>query len=249
MACALRILALAALQLAYAQVALAYRPFDSTDADVTHAGEFELELGPVGKLREGSRRLLVAPAVIANIGLSGDRELVLQGQRELALDREAGEPHSALVENGAFIKQVLRRGVLQDEEGPSVATEYGVLLPSVHGERGTGFSVAGIVSQRWQAATLHLNAALARTREHEPDVFLGAILEGPYSWPVRPVAEFFTERATGSAQINSRLVGAIWRVRDGLSFDIGLRSAQAGGEPIHELRLGLTWAFSYKKEP
>ncbi len=27
--------------------ALAYRPFDSTDADVAGPGEFELELGPV----------------------------------------------------------------------------------------------------------------------------------------------------------------------------------------------------------
>jgi hypothetical protein len=244
----IRVLAMAVLQLVYVQLALAYRPFDSTDADVAHAGEFELELGPVGRLREGSKRFLVAPAVIGNIGFSRDRELVIQGQREVALDREAGEPHSALVDNGAFIKQVLRRGVLQDEAGPSIATEYGVLLPSVHGEHGTGFSIAGIVSQRWEAATVHLNAALARTREHEPDVFLGAILEGPYSWRVRPVAEVFTEHAMGSARINSRLVGAIWRVRDGLSFDVGLRSAQAGGEPIHELRLGLTWALSFKKE-
>jgi len=135
-------------QLAYPQFALAYRPFDSTDADVARAGEFELELGPIGRLREGSKRFLIAPAVIANIGFSGDRELVIQGQREIALDREAGEPHSALVDNGAFIKQVLRRGVLQGESDPSVATEYGVLLPSVHGEHGTGLSVSGIVSQR-----------------------------------------------------------------------------------------------------
>jgi len=245
----LGVFAVVVAQLAYPQFALAYRPFDSTDADVAHAGEFELELGPVGRLREGSKRLLVAPAVIGNIGFSGDRELVLQGQREVTLDREAGEPRSALVDNGAFIKQVLRRGVLQDESGPSVATEYGVLLPSVRGKHGTGLSVAGIVSQRWDAATIHLNGALAWTRQHEPDVFLGAILEGPYSWRVRPVGEAFTEQATGSARITSRLVGAIWRVRDGLSFDVGLRSAQAGGEPIRELRLGLTWAFSLKKDP
>lgn len=237
------------LQLAYAQAALAYRPFDSTDADVAHAGEFELELGPVGGLREGSKRFLVAPAVIANIGFSGDRELVIEGRREVALDRELGEPHSTLVDNGAFIKQVLRRGVLQDEKGPSVATEYGVLLPSVHGEHGTGLSVAGIVSQRWEAATVHLNAVLARTREHEPDAFLGAILEGPYAWRVRPVAELFAEQASGSARITSGLAGAIWRVRDGLSFDVGLRSAHGGGEPVRERRLGLTWAFSYKREP
>ena len=240
--------AVIAAMLTQAGVALAYRPFDSTDADVAHAGEAEIELGPVQWLHEGSKRFLQAPAVIANIGFSKDRELVIEGRHEIALDREPGEPRSALVDNGAFIKQVLRRGVLQDESGPSVATEYGVLLPSVHGEHGTGFSVAGIVSQRWQAATVHLNAALARTREHEPDLFLGAILEGPFAWRVRPVAEVFTERASHGPRIDSLLVGAIWRVREGLSFDAGVRSAQVSGEALHEVRLGLTWAFSLKQE-
>ena len=228
--------------------ALAYRPFDSTDADVAKAGEFELELGPVGRLREGSKRFIVAPAAIANIGLSGDRELVIQGQREVALDREPGEPRSVLLDNGAFIKQVLRRGVLQDEPGPSVATEYGLLLPAINGPGGTGFSAAGIVSQRWESASVHLNGALALTRDHEPDVFLGTIVEGPIAWPVRPVAEIFVEQARHGPPIHSKLVGAIWRVRDGLSFDLGVRSAQAGSEPVHELRLGLTWAIDLKKE-
>jgi hypothetical protein len=238
-----------ALQFGCGQSAFAYRPFDSTDADVAPAGEFELELGPFGRLREGSKRFLVAPAVIGNIGFSGDRELVIQGQREVAIDREPGEARSVLLDNGVFIKQLLRRGALQDEHGPSVATEYGILLPSVNGQHGTGASVAGIVSQRWEAASVHLNATLAWTREHQPDCFLGAIVEGPYSWPVRPVAELFTERARENARITSGLVGAIWRVRDGLSFDVGLRSTQAGGEPIRELRLGLTWTFSLKSEP
>jgi hypothetical protein len=244
----LRVAAIALFAIAHAQAAFAYRPFDSTDADVAKAGEFELELGPAGRLQEGSRRFLVAPAVVGNLGLAGDRELVIQGQREVARQAEPGEPHSALVDDGIFIKQVLRRGVLQEASGPSVATEYGLLLPDVHGEHGTGFSVAGIVSQRSDAATVHLNAALAVTREHEPDLFLGGILEGPNAWAVRPVAELFTEQARGSARIDSVLVGAIWRVREGLSFDMGYRSARAGDETIHELRAGLTWAFAFRRE-
>ena len=223
--------------------AFAYRPFDSTDADVAKQGEFELELGPVGWRREGSNRIEVAPAVVANFGLAGDRELVIQGRRELALDREPGEPRSAIVDNGVFIKQVLRQGVLQDASGPSIATEYGLLLPLVHGEKGTGLSVAGIVSQRTAAASLHLNAALAWTRAHEPDLFLGAILEGPYSWALRPVVEVFGEQASGSPRTTSMLVGAIWRARDGLSFDVGIRKARDGNETVRELRLGLTWTF------
>lgn len=224
--------------------ALALRPYDSTDADVARHGEFELELGPVGRRREGSKTIQVAPAVVGNFGLEGDRELVIQGQREVASDREPGEPRSAIVDNGVFIKQMLRQGALQGASGPSVATEYGLLLPSVHGEKGTGLSVAGIASQRTEAISAHLNAALAWTREHEPDLFLGAILEGPHSWVVRPVAEVFGEKASGSPRITSGLVGAIWRFRDGLTFDAGIRRAHDGNETIRELRLGLTWTFS-----
>ena len=225
--------------------AAAYRPFDSTDADVAPAGEFELELGPVGRLRQGDRRFLVAPAAIANIGLAGDRELVIEGRREVPLNRNEGEPRSTLEDNGAFIKQLLRRGALQGEAGLSVATEYGFLLPSIPGH-GTGFSVAGIASQRWDAGTIHLNAVAARTREHEPDLFLGAIFEGPIRWTVRPVAEVFTEKAAGSARINSRLVGAIWKASDGLALDLGVRHAQEGSLPVRELRVGLTWSFGYR---
>jgi hypothetical protein len=234
--------------LACASNAFAYRPFDGTDADVAKAGEFELEFGPVQWVRQGDKRFVQAPALVANFGLSREHEFVIEGRHEIALDREPGEPRSALVDTGAFIKQVLRKGVLQDESGPSVATEYGVLLPEVNGTHGAGLSLAGIVSQRWQAVTVHLNAVLERTREHEPDLFLGAIVEGPLAWPVRPVGEIFTERLREGPRTDSLLVGAIWRVREGLSFDAGVRSARVGDEAIHELRLGLTWAVAYRRQ-
>lgn len=229
--------------------ALAYRPFDSTDADVAASGEFELELGPIGWLREGDSTFRVAPAVVANLGLPWRSELVLEGQRQVALDPAPGEPTSSIVDTGVFIKTVLREGALQDASGPSIAAEYGFLLPEVHGESGTGASLAGIVSQRWKAGTLHLNAALAWNREHEPDVFLGAILEGPYSWNVRPVAEIFSEQALGGPRTSSTLVGAMWRAREDLMLDLGLRFAHSGDELIREVRLGLTWTFSLKKDP
>src|SRR5258706_2839610 len=160
------------LLLLVSEPAFALRPYDSTDADVAKQGEFELELGPVGRRREGSKGIAVAPAVVGNFGLEGDRELVIQGQREVALDRDPGEPRSAIVDNGVFIKQVLRQGTLQHASGPSVATEYGLLLPSVNGEKGTGLSIAGILSQRTGRISWHLNAPLAWTPEHEPGLFL-----------------------------------------------------------------------------
>jgi hypothetical protein len=232
-----------------ALTASALRPYDSTDAAVAGLGEFELELGPLGRLRQGDRRFRVSPAVVGNYGFAEDHELVVQGERQVALDAEPGQPRSSIIENAVFIKEVLRHGVLQEQPGLSAATEYGVLLPSVHGEHGTGFSVAGIVSQRTEAVSLHLNGAVAINREHEPDVFLGAILEGPHSWPVRPVAEVFGEQASGSSRLLSRLIGAIWQPRDNLSFDVGIRAAHAGSDSIRELRLGLTWSIALKERP
>ena len=38
------------------------------------------------------------------------------------------------------------------------------------------------------------------TREHNADVFISTILEGPSKWKVRPVAEFFYENEIGQAQ-------------------------------------------------
>ncbi len=225
----------------------AYRPFDSTDAEVAGDGTFDLEFAPAGWRREGPERFRIAPAVIANLGLAGERELVIQGQRETALDAAPGTPRTALVDNGLFVKQVLRQGVLQDAPGWSVATECGFLLPATHGESGTGFSVAGIASQRGAAGTLHLNADASYTREHKPELFLGAILEGPHDWPVRPVAELFSDQTSGGAHTRSVLAGAIWQAREGLSFDVGFRGARTNGEPVHEARLGLTWSFAFKE--
>src|SRR5207245_7483213 len=113
--------------------ALALRPYDATDADVAKQGEFELELGPVGRRREGSKRIEVAPAVIGNFGLERDRELVIQGQREVALDREPGEPRSAIVDKGVLSKQLLREGGLQHQSGPSIAPAVRLMRNSVSG--------------------------------------------------------------------------------------------------------------------
>ena len=100
------------------------------------------------------------------------------------------------------------------------------------------------MSQRWRDLTVHLNGAAAWTRAHDPGVLGGVILEGHDAWLVRPVAEVFLERERDEPAIVSGLLGAIWRVSDGLSFDAAVRLARAGGVNTTELRLGLTWGFS-----
>jgi len=88
-----------------------------------------------------------------------------------------------------------------------------------------------------------LNAETALTRDHHADMFLGGIIEGPSKWSIRPVAEFFYEKEFGKLETISGLIGLIWRVRDNLSFDVGLRHALTSGHPVDEVRAGLTFGF------
>ena len=220
--------------------AFAYRPFDGTDAAVAAPGEVEIELQPAGRLREQKATTLIAPATVLNYGLSDGWEAVLEGQGQTPLTPSGP---TSITSAGAFLKHVLQPGSLQDKTGPSVATEFGMLLPDSTGSSGVGASLAGIVSQRWDWGTVHLNAETALTRDHHADVFLGGIIEGPSKWSIRPVAEFFYEKEFGRSETISGLVGLIWRVRDNLSFDIALRHALTDGHPVSEVRAGLTFGF------
>ncbi len=220
--------------------ALAYRPFDGTDAAVADENELEIEFQPAGVRRDDTQHTLVAPATVLNFGLPQQWELVLEGQLETPFSPSGP---SVLTASGTFLKHVLREGVLQDKTGPSIATEFGLLLPDSDGSNQLGASIAGIVSQRFDWGTIHLNGEAALTRDHNGDVFLGAIVEGPIKWKVRPVAEVFVEDEVGVARTVSGLVGAIWQVNDKLSFDVGLREAITGGHPVSEIRAGFTIGF------
>src|SRR5882757_9917887 len=225
---------------AWSGSASAYRPFDGTDAAVAAPGGVEIELQPAGRLRENGSTTLIAPATVINYGLSEGWEAVFEGQGQTPLSPSGP---TSLTAAGAFLKHALLPGSLQDKTGPSVATEFGVLLPDSTGSSGGGASLAGIVSQRWDWGTIHLNAEAALTRDHHADLFLGAIIEGPSKWSVRPVAEFFYENEFAKSETISGLIGLIWRVRDNLSFDVGLRHALTNGRPVNELRAGLTFGF------
>jgi hypothetical protein len=65
----------------------------------------------------------------------------------------------------ALLKYVLREGALQNKSGPSIATEFGLLLPGINAEPGVGASWAAIVSQRWDWGTTHFNVATSITRD------------------------------------------------------------------------------------
>src|ERR1700735_2356260 len=168
-----------------ASPASAYRPFDGTDAAVPDWGEVESEFQPIGAIRAGPTKP-VSDAIL-NFGFADRWELVLQGTAQ-ALPEGVG-PIS--VSNAAFLKYVLQPGVLQDKSGPSIATEFGPLLPAAGGGSGVGFGLTGVASQRWDWGTVHLNAASNLTPDQHGELFFDTIIEGPSKWKGRPVFEIY----------------------------------------------------------
>src|SRR6201981_2250163 len=136
----------------------AYRPFDGTDAAVAGTGEMEIELGPVEYLRGGAERTLLAPDLRINYGFIPGWEAALEGKLTHGLT--AGIPGASLVESQALLKGVLREGTPQEKPGPSIATEFGVLLPGINDQHGAGGVLNGIVSTRWDWGTVPRNATI-----------------------------------------------------------------------------------------
>ncbi|MGD0526326.1 MAG: hypothetical protein ABSE49_14335 [Polyangiaceae bacterium] len=228
----------------FAPDALAYRPFDGTDADVAETGNFELELGPVHYYAQADRHYLIAPATVLNLGFLPRWELVVDFQNFVGIDTPSGQPRDQLLDTDILTKVVLVPGVLQERGShPSVALELGPLLPMVNGVESFGASADLIVSQRWSDFTIHSNSWFELTRgDLHLDWFEGVILEGAYERPARPVAELFVEHEfVANLTTWSALIGGIWRASDAVDLDVGLREANVGGDRATEVRLGLTW--------
>jgi hypothetical protein len=220
--------------------ALAYRPFDGTDAAVADVGEFEVEAQPIGYLKDGDAKFLVAPAYVLNHGFEKNWELVIQGEAHTPLNSYTPESFAA---NQVFLKHVVREGALQDMSGPSIATEFGVLLPGINTEPGTGAHWAWIVSDRFDWGTVHLNGQAEFSRDQKADLFVSAIIEGPSTWKVRPVSELYLEDVVRKEKTASGLLGFIYQASKDLAYDFAVREAITGDRLVTEIRAGLTFAF------
>jgi hypothetical protein len=226
--------------LAFSAPALAFRPFDGTDAEVAELNHFDIELQPFGALQEGPDKRLVAPEAVINYGFAKDWEAVLQGQLE---SRVFPLGQESLNDAGFFLKHIFREGSLQEGSGPSIAAEFGLLVPNLGINSAVGPSWDWIISQRYPWGTIHLNLQGSWTSDQRADLFLDLILEGPSDWTVRPVAEVFSDTQFPGVQTYSGLVGGIWKVRDDLSVDFAVRHAISTDHSSNELRLGLTYSF------
>src|SRR5438552_2307108 len=103
-----QIVALMALvALAQAGPAWAYRPFDSTDADVAAPGEVELELGPLQYASGGGGRSLILPGLELTLGITPGWEIGLEGQHRLGLAAGATPASQSLEGPELFCKTML----------------------------------------------------------------------------------------------------------------------------------------------
>jgi hypothetical protein len=220
----------------------AYRPFFSTDAAVTDPQEEEIELGYFTLDHAHGKQTFTLPSLILSYGLRRDMEVF----GEFAVARD---PTGALniVDPGLFVKVVLKEGVLQEEEGPSVAVEAGPLLPSMRlDERHVGFKAIGIVSGQVAPFTLHVNVGGGSDRtKARPSGIWGVIGELPVRPRLRLVGEVVGESTKGALPNNTALLGVIWQPSASEVFlDTGVRRGLSQGAPDWQFTAGVTFSFS-----
>lgn len=230
--------------LSWSGSAFGYRPFDGTDANVAPPREVELEVGPIGYERQGPTHYLVAPALVLNYGVHPGFEAVLEGRQQWPI---RSSQSSELEDVSLSLKSMLRSGALQGEHGVAVALETGALLPG--SERRLGAHVASIFSFQWPALVLHVNLGNDLLTSLHYTATGGVILEGPFGWPVRPVAELLVARDVGEGSVTralnrSALVGAIATWSDAWVFDVAFRHGVANEQKEDEVRAGFTWSFA-----
>lgn len=223
------------------QKAMAYRPFESTDAGVPRAGQLEIEWGALTIERQDGDNTYVAPDLVFNYGLSDRTEII----GEFVVERTP-QKQWELAEPGVFIKHVWKAGVLQNESGLSVATEVGALLPGTReDEDGVGSEAIVIISGKLNRLTLHFNAGGGTSRiGSDSFALVGLIAEYPISDNARLVSEINGEKQSGVDWEASVLVGAIiapnWF---GGEIDLGLRRGLTAEAPDWSVTVGATIAF------
>lgn len=215
----------------------AYRPFVSTDAAVAAPQSAELELGVVTLEHDQGANTFVIPAVVLNVGLLPRVELV--GQFEV---RNAEGLASIVSAPGVFLKGIVREGVLQNADGPSVAVEVGPTLPGGGAdELGVGLESIAIASVAIGPVLAHVNAGGGLTRSSAAVGIWGVIGELPVGDGVRAVTELNGEASGGSRPTHQALVGCIWDAWAlPLALDLGLRWGLNSAAPDWEVTAGLT---------
>ena len=228
--------------LAWSSSASAYRPFVSTDAAVADPKEIEIELGYFTLERTKNQNTFIIPRTVLNYGLFKNWE----GVAEFAVQR-APAAELDVIDSALSLKGVLKEGVLQDKDGLGFAVEASVLLPSTEkGQNRFGFESIGILSDKLDPFTFHLNGGLGIERSTGDLVGTwGLIAEFPVASGVRLVGEVNGEKPRREDQRDSALLGVIWQPwsERNLWFDAGIRRSFTGA-PTWQFTLGITFSFA-----
>ena len=221
---------------------MGYRPFISTDAAVADPHEMEVELGYFAVERADKENTFIVPQIVLNYGITRDWEVVGEFRVEKPTSGSA-----QFVSPGLFLKGVLKEGVLQQQQGVSVAVEAGPLLPSAAPEQhGCGFEGLGIVSGEVHPLTYHINigGGVDRRKTHS-FVRWGVIVEFSLLPSLRLVGEVSGESVRKELPDDSALGGFIWQLpSSSLVLDAGIRKRISRGAPDWLFTTGLTWSFT-----
>ncbi len=223
------------------QYAFAYRPFISTDASVAEKNKWEIEAGT--SLDEKAKgREVMAPQITANYGIFKNWEIV--GESQVQVYERGSDRNNELKDPALLVKTVVREGVLQEQQGPSLALESGILLPStVKGEGRTGVSSVGILSNRIGDCLFHLNLGLESDRTGSgPDGIWGVITEYPFQGRFRLVGEINSTVENKGSPDTSGLIGFIWNIH-GIDWDFGARKGFTDAALDWGLTTGVTFSF------
>jgi hypothetical protein len=222
--------------------AIAYRPFDSTDAAVADPWVVDAEIGYFNVSRQGGETTYATPKAVLNLGIVPNWEVI--GEFEV---EEPVQGDVAVADPGVFVKGVVKDGVLQDRAGPSVAVEVGVLLPATPpDERDAGFAGFAIVSAELRPLLFHLNAGGGVSRSGQSGFPIwGVIAELPVTAALRIAAEVNGESVESDAAEASALLGTIWDVPGyPLALDAGVRCGLTRAAGDWAVTVGFTYGFS-----
>jgi hypothetical protein len=222
--------------------ALAYRPFESTDAAVADKGVSEVEFGLVDFEHRNGQNTVFSPDLRYNFGFATNWEVALEGA--LQVFDSASTRDFDLLDPELNLKGVLIDGPLQKGHSPvSLAVEVGALLPETVPNSGFGLESVLIASFRTGNFTWHVNGGGGLLRGSSDSFALwGIIVERPISKSLRLAAEINGQFGHGLSAEHSVLVGALWDFHK-ITFDAGARFGLSKSVPDIAFTTGLTFRF------
>ncbi len=221
----------------------AYRPFISTDASVAEPNKLQLELG-FFQFTHDKENTLDIPSLKFSYGVIKDWQFAAEADVQVYRQNHGGD--FELIQPQLSVTKILRDGILQNKQGPSLAAEFDIDLPSTAKDGGeAGLGGIGIMSCEISDFLFHLNAGITATRpDFKPASIWGIIAEYPVNDKFRAVGEL---NGTGANANNDPaqtfgLIGFIWSIKKA-DYDFGFRKGLSDAAPDWELTAGVTFYF------